>query len=172
MHPESFHLMKRIIDKHLPDTSHRRVLDVGGADVNGSYRPIFDESVQYETLDRKDASIIVQGYDWPDIGDFDVVISGQTLEHDPKFWLTVKNMSSVTKPGGLIVVIVPSAGPVHRHPVDCYRFLPDSMPVFAEIMEAQLLEVLRDPKRVKWGRAVRPNKWDDVAGVFSKPSAR
>ena len=32
----------------------------------------------------------------------------------------------VTKPGGLIYINAPSNGPVHRYPVDCWRFYPDS----------------------------------------------
>jgi hypothetical protein len=36
-------------------------------------------------------------------------------------------MARVLKPGGALVVIVPSKGAVHRYPVDCYRFHPDGL---------------------------------------------
>lgn len=38
---------------------------------------------------------------------FDVVMSNATLEHDPRFWLTLAEMRRVLKPGGLLLVGVP-----------------------------------------------------------------
>jgi SAM-dependent methyltransferase len=38
---------------------------------------------------------------------FDVVVSNATLEHDPRFWLTLAEMRRVLKPGGLLLVGVP-----------------------------------------------------------------
>lgn len=157
MHPSSYRLMAAIVKQQLT-TLDGRVLDVGGANVNGSYRPIFN-GAEYTTLDRENADVIVDGYDWPlEDESFDVVISGQALEHDPRFWLTAQNMARVLKPGGLLVIIVPSRGRVHRFPVDCYRFLPDSMAALADIMQVELI-------KTHWNRQV---EWGDLAGVFKK----
>jgi SAM-dependent methyltransferase len=38
---------------------------------------------------------------------FDVVVSNATLEHDPRFWLTLAEMRRVLKPGGLLLIGVP-----------------------------------------------------------------
>src|SRR5277367_829530 len=38
---------------------------------------------------------------------FDVVVSNATLEHDPRFWLTLAEMQRVLKPGGLVLIGVP-----------------------------------------------------------------
>lgn len=159
MHQSSFNLMCRLIKDYAVPLSGKRVLDVGGVDLNGSYKSIFKDA-EYLSLDRHEGvDIQVDGYEWPDdLDPFDIVISGQTLEHDPHFWLTAQNMSRVTKPGGLLVIIVPSKGPVHQYPLDCYRFLPDSMQVLADIMKVRLMETYWD----------QDSHWGDLAGVFVK----
>jgi SAM-dependent methyltransferase len=40
-------------------------------------------------------------------GVFDIVVSNATLEHDPRFWLTLAEMRRVLKPGGLLLIGVP-----------------------------------------------------------------
>jgi SAM-dependent methyltransferase len=39
--------------------------------------------------------------------EFDTVLCNATLEHDPRFWLTLAEIRRVTRPGGLIVIGVP-----------------------------------------------------------------
>ena len=36
---------------------------------------------------------------------------------------------------------MPSKGGYHKYPIDCYRFYPDSALVFAELMNADIIEV-------------------------------
>ncbi len=157
MHATSYALMSRM-RSCIPAGSS--VLDVGGADVNGSYRPLFADCA-YKSLDFQKADIVVKGYDWPiEDESFDAVISGQALEHDGFFWLTMRNIARVLKPSGTAILIVPSAGAVHRHPVDCYRFLPDSMRALARWAELELIDT-------EWNHA---SAWGDLCGVFRKPS--
>lgn len=40
-------------------------------------------------------------------GAFDTVLCNSTLEHDPRFWLTLAEIRRVTRPGGLVVIGVP-----------------------------------------------------------------
>lgn len=50
---------------------------------------------------------------------FGCVLCNATLEHDPRFWLTLAEIRRVTKPGGLIVIGVPGfrgMGPKHLAP--------------------------------------------------------
>jgi hypothetical protein len=118
--------MSEFIRKYLPYNS--KVLDFGGSDINGSYKKIITaQGSVYKTIDFNNADYIVNSYDWKDIPkDFDAVISGQALEHDLFFWVTLKNMKSVVKKYGLIIIIVPSKGEYHKYPEDCYRFYPGS----------------------------------------------
>lgn len=156
MHESSLKLMRELRSRIAPGSS---VLDVGGADVNGSYRPLFADCA-YKSLDFVKADILVTGYDWPiDDCSFDAVVSGQALEHDRWFWVTMRNIARVLRPGGLAVLIVPSAGGVHRHPVDCYRFLPDSLEALASWANLELLEK-------RW---THESAWHDLGAVFRKP---
>ncbi len=85
-----------------------------------------------------------------------MVISGQCFEHDKFFWLTLKNIAAVLRPGGPFFLIVPAEWPIHRYPIDCYRFLPDSLAAMAEWAELELIET----------RFELP----DLGGVFRKPA--
>ena len=40
-------------------------------------------------------------------GEFDTVLCNATLEHDPRFWLTLAEIRRVARPGGLIAIGVP-----------------------------------------------------------------
>ena len=73
-------------------------------------------------------------YHWPMLKDesFDVIISGQALEHIEFFWLTISEMTRVLKKGGLICIIAPRGFGRHRYPVDCYRFDTDGMVALAK----------------------------------------
>jgi SAM-dependent methyltransferase len=135
-----------------------KVLDVGGANVNGSYRELFADC-RYTSLDYANADIVVVGYDWPiDDESYDAVVSGQTLEHDGWFWLTARNMARVLRAGGHLILIVPSAGKIHRHPVDCYRFNPDAMEAIGRWAGLELIETAHSGSR----------EWKDLGGVFRK----
>jgi SAM-dependent methyltransferase len=170
MHNSSLRLMRRSLKQHfLPDPvlSRResvRVLDVGGADVNGSYRQLFDGlGATVTTVDIAVGSgvdtVLDDPYQLPfESESFDMVCSGQTFEHSPRFWDLFTEMCRVARSDGLIVVIAPSAGDEHRYPVDCYRFLPDALPALAEHAGVHLVEGHRDE--------VGP--FHDVVGVFRK----
>lgn len=107
------------------------VLDVGSQDVNGSYRPLFEDCI-YTGLDQtegKNVDVVTSDpYKFPfDYDSFDVVISGQCLEHSPRPWLLVQEIARVLRPGGACCIIAPWEWEIHRYPVDCFRILPDGM---------------------------------------------
>jgi hypothetical protein len=96
MHESSFGRMKELVDVHLgSDTSETlRILDVGSFDVNGTYRPLFDEPHwEYVGLDvapGPGVDVVVRRlYGWKEISSrsFDVVISGQAFEHIEFVWV-------------------------------------------------------------------------------------
>ena len=72
-------------------------------------------------------------YVWAEVASesYDVVISGQALEHIEFFWITMAEIARVTKKGGLICIVAPRGFVRHRYPVDCYRFDADGMVALA-----------------------------------------
>lgn len=110
-----------------------KVLDVGGADKNGSLRGPFLEIIQadYTCIDiEKDASVDIvidpsMPFPFPD-QIFDIIVSSSCFEHDPCFWVTFREMCRVIKKDGHIYVCAPSSGAYHGYPGDNWRFYVDS----------------------------------------------
>ena len=174
MHSSSLRNMKRFVANHLDkSTSQRSVLDVGSQDVNGNYRHLFDTKIwTYTGLDMTEGAnvdiIPEDPYSWSMIPDrsFDVVISGQSLEHVEFFWLTIKEMERVLKCGGYLCLIAPSNGYEHRYPVDCWRFYPDGMKALAKYVNIDVLEVYAE-----WDDQYedRDPIWQDCVLIAQKP---
>ena len=58
---------------------------------------------------------------------FDLVISGQCLEHCENPFRLTAEMVRVLKPGRLILLTAPWQWREHKWPLDCWRILPDGM---------------------------------------------
>lgn len=169
MHPTSIENLQKCINRYLArhpflDARPLRVLDIGGADVNGSYRRLFASGeADYLTadIDAADGVDIVLNDPYripePDAS-FDVVISGQMLEHCEFFWLSFQEMMRLVRPDGFLFLIAPSAGPIHRYPVDCYRFYPDAYHALAKYSGCVLVDLWLDER----------GPWRDLTGVFAK----
>jgi len=160
MHASAFQNCEKFANNYdIGDT----VLDVGSYDVNGTTRPIFEDmGVSYTGLDIEDGrnvDVVIAPGDPLPFGNnrFDTVVSTSCLEHDPAFWITFAEMVRVS--AGLVYVCVPSIQKYHAYPVDCWRFMLDSMPALATWTGAKLLEHYVDP---------RP-PCGDCVGVFRVP---
>lgn len=150
------------------------ILDLGSQDVNGCYRPIFDDPAwTYRGIDLAPGNnvdiVLEDPYKWSGIpsGSVDVVVSGQAFEHIEFFWLTMLEIARVLKPQGLCCVIAPSAGPEHRYPLDCWRFYPDGMRALANFSRLDVLEAMTE-----WAPEDYPDQsqaWKDSVLVASKP---
>ncbi len=130
MHQESFGLMKYFVDNYLKSDEKLEILDVGSFDVNGSYKELFlNPNWNYTGIDMvKGPNVDIvskSAYDFGINKVFDVVISGNCLEHveSPLKW--IKEVEKVIKPNGLVCIITPFSIGEHRYPVDCWRILPD-----------------------------------------------
>lgn len=127
------------------------ILDVGSADVNGSYRELFREPTwRYTGLDMapgNNVDLVPQDpYYWREVraGSYDVVISGQAFEHAEFVWDSMREIARALKPDGICCILAPSAAPEHRHPVDCWRFYPDGFVALARYGGIEVLEVSTD----------------------------
>ena len=172
MHYSSIDNMQRCVRKHvLTDATlagrSLKILDVGGANVNGSYRDAMQgldfsyHAVDIDAGKGVDTVLSPTGpFPFADES-FDVVLSGQTFEHTEFFWETFKEMVRVCRRDGVVIVIAPSSGAVHRYPVDCYRFNPDSYVALAKLAPIELVDSWVDPR----------GPWHDLVGVFRKQPA-
>lgn len=60
-------------------------------------------------------------------GLFDIVVSGQVIEHVRKPWIWLRELARVCKPGGLVLTVNPVSWPYHEAPIDCWRIYPEGM---------------------------------------------
>jgi len=138
--------MSWFIENFLTDSiKPSRLLDVGSLDFNGSYRSLVPNNFNYTGIDLtpgKNVDICIKNpYEWTEVAtdEYDVVISGQALEHSPYFWLVFGEIVRVTKHQGLICLIVPRGFQKHRYPIDCWRFLTDGMIALCEYYQLEIL---------------------------------
>lgn len=118
MHKGSIEIMAEFRNT-LPESG--RVLDVGSLDCNGSYKPLFAgwEYIGLDIVPGKNVDhVSPEPYHWEGLDDesFDVVISGQTLEHVEKPELLFGEIRRVLKRGGKCCIVAPSEGPAHNDP--------------------------------------------------------
>lgn len=145
-----------IIDFVKSKTSHiesfGNVLEVGSYNVNGSVRDVIKpRSNSYLGVD------IVEGpgvdrvvADLEELlneeGRFDTIACCETLEHTLNPIRMVEQTRMLLKPGGLLLITTPTFHfPLHRYPIDCYRFGEDAYRlVFFKGMEVLSLEHVKD----------------------------
>jgi SAM-dependent methyltransferase len=131
------------------DFDGRAVLEVGARDVNGSVRPLFAQAASYTGVDfiegaGVDAVMNAHALAFADAS-FDAVVSTEMLEHDDEFWLSVKEMGRVLKPGGLLILTARGNGFMpHDYPFDYWRFMPASFSKLLTLAGCEPLEVRED----------------------------
>lgn len=108
-----------------------QVVDIGAQDVNGSLRGCCPSGFTYTGVDfvsGKGVDVVLEDpYVLPfPTASVDIVLSSSCFEHSELFWVLFLEIMRILKPGGLFYLNVPSNGPFHRYPVDCWRFYPDS----------------------------------------------
>jgi SAM-dependent methyltransferase len=165
--------MERFRDHYLRDLASAplSILDFGSANIYGCYRPLFAQpNWRYTGVDLALGPnvdlVLKQPYHWREIPthSVDVFISGQVLEHVACFWISLLEISRVLKPGGLCCIVVPSAGPEHRYPLDCWRFYPDGMKSLANFARLHALEIY-----TQWQGIGDEEPWNDSVLVAQKP---
>jgi SAM-dependent methyltransferase len=148
MNKNSLQMMKDFKEKYVTGTN-LKVLDIGSRVAKrqswlGTYRKFFLEH-EYLGVDMEEGEnvdlVVNEAYVLPFEDDhFDVVISGQTMEHMEQPWTWIKEVARVLKPGGLACIIAPALVHLHRYPIDCYRYYPDGMRGLAKWAGLEVLE--------------------------------
>ncbi|MCA1749590.1 MAG: class I SAM-dependent methyltransferase [Parasphingopyxis sp.] len=130
MHTSALEFGRRFLDSYALDR-RLTIAEIGASDVNGSLRQLAGEGHEYIGLDLEPGPGVDRVIDDPyripvEDGVLDMCLASSCLEHVEFFWLLFEEMLRVLKPDGLVYLNVPSSGPFHRYPVDCWRFYPDS----------------------------------------------
>ncbi len=171
MHQSSLNNMKKMLDTILTKeftNQPRKILDYGGRRIDGhdSYFSLLKDipNLTYVSVDIEAGEGVDLVMSDPyrcqlDDQTVDIIITGQMFEHCEFFWLTIQDMARLLRPGGYVCAITPSAGPVHRYPVDCWRFYPDSYSALAKWAKLELVDSWHDLS----------GKWCDQVGLLRKP---
>ena len=139
MHTSSLLNMKKALSLiPLKQMSNLKILDIGGRGLNGdrSYKSLFDEYLEYHIADiipGDNVTHVMPGeYEIPATENYyDIIVSGQTLEHVKNPFKLVLEMKRVLKKSCFMILIAPSTGPRHDV-IDCWRFMDDSFKSIAE----------------------------------------
>jgi len=109
MHPEAWSWLEAEIQPRLRRA--RRVLDLGGYDVNGSPRPLFSADTDYCVLDARpgpNVHIVADAVTWlpprPLRGAFDVTLSTEVFEHVEHWRAILYNLWLTLAPAGTCLV--------------------------------------------------------------------
>jgi SAM-dependent methyltransferase len=164
-----------LVGPERPMGERLRVLDLGAMAYSAqeSYRPLFAapgfDYVGLDVATGPNVDVVVDDpHCWAEVptASFDVVISGQALEHDPQFWVTLAEVARVLRPGGYACLIAPSTGPVHRYPVDCWRFYPDAGPALLTWAGLEPVESHVEQRTRGKGPGI---EWQDLMVIGRKP---
>lgn len=136
MHESAMEAARVFAEKYLSGPS-LNVAEIGSRDVNGTMRSIF-AGHRYTGFDIEPGPSVDVVLPDPDrieagsrdyLGQFDAVISANTLEHTRRPWRVVSEMARILKRGGMVFLLVPmpNAHRYHAEPIDCWRCYTEGM---------------------------------------------
>lgn len=144
MHPNSMKLMRYFKYKYLKDQA-ATVLDIGSQRVkrnHQTYSRIFRPPYKYTGMDIEPGrNVDIVGYE-NILGVYDVVISGQVMEHVNRPWEWLKSLTQYYRK--YICIIAPNTLREHKYPLDTYRYFPDGMRDLFDYAEIIELEIFKD----------------------------
>lgn len=143
MHLNSELLFREYAIKYFKPTL--RVLEIGPAGFPSAYQRIVNsQKIIWDTIDFKNTTFIEQAvdnltytisspYEFPiEDNSYDIVLSGQVIEHVEKIWVWLKELRRITTNNGHIITINPVSWPYHEAPIDCWRIFPKGIMALAE----------------------------------------
>lgn len=122
--------------------ANQTILEIGPDAIPSSYREcVSAEGLRWETIEiqRDDkpgpqvdhVATSEYAFPLPDAA-FDIVLSGQVIEHVRKIWTWYRELARVCRSGGHVITVCPVTWPYHEDPVDCWRIYPEGMKALCE----------------------------------------
>jgi SAM-dependent methyltransferase len=144
-----------------------RIADIGSCDICGTYKPLFThpewEYVGHDLKEGRNVDVVLGGEDhWSNVPSsaYDVVISGQALEHCLHPWTFISEVARILKPGGRTCIIAPHTWVFHNYPQDCWRILPTGMKAILTWFGLEVEQAYHN---------MHPNGQGDTVGIATKP---
>lgn len=163
MHISSYEIMKKFLSK-FDRNSKLKILDVGSLAYESklTYRSLMSENWEYTGIDiTKGPNVDVVSedpYRYPfNDSSFDIIISGQCMEHVPQMWSWMGEMYRLLKVEGSICIIAPSAGKQHTN-LDLWRIMPQGMEFLMSWAGFKIKNVYLAENK----------KWNDCVGIAEK----
>ena len=123
-----------------------KVLEIGPSGVPTQYQKIVNnKSIQWDTLELYETYpgityVSQKQYEYPiSDNEYDIIVSGQVMEHVRMIWVWLKELKRLVKSGGKIILINPISWPYHEFPVDCWRIFPEGMRALAEYADLEVI---------------------------------
>jgi SAM-dependent methyltransferase len=113
-HPEQTAFIELVARTNAEKVRGAKILEVGSYDVYGTFRSFFSQAGEYVGIDLSagpGVDMVLSSHDLVgQLSGFDVVVSGEALEHDTDWRLSVRNMVEVLKPGGIVIITCAGTG--------------------------------------------------------------
>jgi SAM-dependent methyltransferase len=119
-----------------------RVLEIGPDKYPSTFQRLANaKNLVWETLDvqclPENASSITylakDEYAYPIANEqFDIVLSGNVIEHVRRIWVWIIEVARICKTGGQVITINPVSWQFHGEPLDCWRMYPEGMKALYE----------------------------------------
>lgn len=177
MHKSVLDFLKRHISRN--EVNHKRILEVGSCNVNGSPRDIIQPMkpnlyVGIDTASGPGVDIIGSAEDLRskfESESFDVVISTELMEHVVDWRKVISQLKLMVRPNGLLFVTTRSPGfPYHPYPIDVWRYTADH---FRQIFSDMKILVLADDPMVPGifikAKKATPFVEKDLSGIEVTP---
>lgn len=111
-HPAQRQFFEQLKAKYPNFFDRVTVLDCGSLDVNGSLKDFFTNS-NYTGIDihpGPGVDIVCKVHEWVNSTRYDVIVSGEMLEHDEHWDKSLQRMYEMTRPGGLLAISAAGEG--------------------------------------------------------------
>lgn len=154
MHTNSRLIFEKYAKEYFLDNF--QVLEIGPDKFPSTYcQSVGNSSIQWDTIDLYKSDKLtyrsISEYEFPiESNQYDIVLSGQVIEHVRKPWVWIKELERVCKKGGLVITVNPVSWVYHEAPIDCWRIYPEGMKAIYEEANLEILlskwETLENPK--------------------------